>query len=101
MLSRYSTWLGIIERKYAVQGRSLVALWETETDYGRSTGRFPVIHSWLHSDSDGRINLWESMPDAPPLNRRRDFSRSDRNFLTQKNFDPPFKRVSVGHAAYV
>lgn len=120
MIRRYSTWLGIIERKYAVQRRFLIALWGIETDYGRSTGRFPVIHSlatlaydgrrgsyfrqelvqalrildqeyvslvrmrgsWggamgqfqfmpstflkhaVDADSDGHIDLWESMPDA-------------------------------------
>ena len=54
MLRRYATGLGIIEREYAVQRRFLVALWGIETDYGRSTGRFPVIHSLATLAYDGR-----------------------------------------------
>lgn len=54
MLRRHQTWLGRIETKYAVQGRFLVALWGTETRYGRYTGRFPVIHSLSTLAYDGR-----------------------------------------------
>lgn len=54
MLRRYPTWLGIIEREYAVQRRFLVALWGIETDYGRATGKFPVIHSLASLAYDGR-----------------------------------------------
>ena len=43
MLQRYSTWLGRIEWKYKVQRRFIVALWGIESNYGRHTGKHPVI----------------------------------------------------------
>ena len=54
MLERYPTWLGRIERNYAVQRRFLVALWGIETNYGEHTGRFPVIHALATLAYDGR-----------------------------------------------
>ncbi|MDI6615975.1 MAG: lytic murein transglycosylase [Syntrophaceae bacterium] len=54
MLKRYPTWLGRIERKYAVQRRFVVALWGIETNYGEHTGRFPVIHALATLAYDGR-----------------------------------------------
>jgi len=43
MLKRYPTWLGRVERKYKVQRRFIVALWGIESNYGRHTGKHPVI----------------------------------------------------------
>ena len=43
MLQRYPTWLGRVERKYKVQRRFIVALWGIESNYGRHTGKHPVI----------------------------------------------------------
>lgn len=43
MLRRYPTWLGRIEKRYQVQRRFIVALWGTESSYGRHTGKHPVI----------------------------------------------------------
>ncbi len=43
MLRRYPTWLGRIEARYQVQRRFIVALWGTESSYGRHTGKYPVI----------------------------------------------------------
>ena len=43
MLQDYPTWLGRIERKYKVQRRFIVALWGIESNYGRHTGKHPVI----------------------------------------------------------
>ena len=43
MLQSYPTWLGWIERKYKVQRRFIVALWGIESNYGRHTGKHPVI----------------------------------------------------------
>lgn len=120
MLRRYPTWLGRIERKYGVQRRFIVALWGIESNYGRHTGKLPVIpalvtlahderrgdyfrkellealrildaghiplarmqgswagamghfqfmptsyrHYAVDGDGDGRIDLWNSLPDA-------------------------------------
>lgn len=120
MLRRYPTWLGRVERKYGVQRRFIVALWGIESNYGRHTGKVPVIPalvtlaydprrgeyfrrelldalrildsgqiplskmqgSWagamgpfqfmpssyrrfaVDGDGDGRIDLWNSVPDA-------------------------------------
>jgi len=43
MLYDYPTWLGRIERKYKVQRRFIVALWGIESNYGRHTGKHPVV----------------------------------------------------------
>ncbi len=43
-----------IARRYGVQPRVLVALWGLETDFGRITGSFPVIHSLVTLIYDGR-----------------------------------------------
>ena len=43
MLQDYPTWLGRIEQKYKVQRRFIVALWGIESNYGRHTGKHPVI----------------------------------------------------------
>jgi membrane-bound lytic murein transglycosylase B len=54
MMGRYASWLGRIEQKYAVQRRFLVALWGIESNYGKNSGRFPVIHSLVTLAYDER-----------------------------------------------
>ncbi len=54
MLLRYSTWLSRIERQYGVQRRFIVALWGIETNYGRHTGKLPIIQSLVTLAYDGR-----------------------------------------------
>jgi len=46
--------LAKIAEAYGVQPRFLVALWGVETDFGRSTGAFPVIDSLVSLVYDGR-----------------------------------------------
>lgn len=54
MMNRYSSWLGRVEQKYAVQRRFLLALWGIETSYGENTGSFSVIHSLVTLAYDER-----------------------------------------------
>ncbi len=54
MLRRYATWLGRIESQYRVQRRFIVALWGVESNYGRHTGKRPVIQSLVTLAYDGR-----------------------------------------------
>jgi membrane-bound lytic murein transglycosylase B len=54
MMKRYSSWLGRVEQKSAVQRRFLVALWGIETNYGAQTGRFSVVHSLVTLAYDER-----------------------------------------------
>jgi membrane-bound lytic murein transglycosylase B len=54
MLQDYPTWLGRIERKYNVQRRFIVALWGIESNYGRHTGKHPVIPSLVTLAYDTR-----------------------------------------------
>jgi membrane-bound lytic murein transglycosylase B len=54
MMNRFPTWLGQVERKYAVQKRFIVALWGIETNYGEHTGNFPVIESLVTLANNGR-----------------------------------------------
>ncbi len=58
MLSRYPTWLGRVEKKYGVQRRFIVALWGIETNFGKHTGSFPVIHSLATLAHDGRRSTY-------------------------------------------
>ena len=46
--------LAKIAKAYGVQPRFLVALWGVETDFGRTTGSFPVIDSLVSLVYDGR-----------------------------------------------
>jgi len=43
-----------IGKKYGVQPRFIVAFWGIETDFGRTTGTFPVINSLATLAHDGR-----------------------------------------------
>jgi membrane-bound lytic murein transglycosylase B len=54
MMKRYSSWLGRVEQKSAVQRRFLVALWGIETNYGAQTGGFSVVHSLVTLAYDER-----------------------------------------------
>ena len=54
MLRRYPTWLGRIERRYRVQRRFIVALWGIESNYGRHTGKMPVIQALVTLAYDKR-----------------------------------------------
>lgn len=54
MLRRYRTWLGRVERQYGVQRRFIVALWGTESNYGRHAGNRPVIKSLVTLAFDDR-----------------------------------------------
>lgn len=45
MLRRYPTWLGRVERRFAVQRRFIVALWGLESRYGRHSGGYSVLRS--------------------------------------------------------
>jgi membrane-bound lytic murein transglycosylase B len=54
MLRRYATWLDRIESQYRVQRRFIVALWGVESNYGRHTGKRPVIQSLATLAYDGR-----------------------------------------------
>ncbi len=54
MLRRYATWLDRIESQYRVQRRFIVALWGGESNYGRHTGKRPVIQSLATLAYDGR-----------------------------------------------
>jgi len=54
MLLRYPTWLSRIERQYGVQRRFIVALWGIESNYGRHTGKLPIIQSLVTLAYDGR-----------------------------------------------
>ncbi|MEZ4598607.1 MAG: lytic murein transglycosylase [Syntrophotaleaceae bacterium] len=58
MMDRYPTWLGRVERAYGVQRRFIVALWGMETNYGRLTGGFPVIHSLATLAYEGRRSTY-------------------------------------------
>lgn len=50
----HQTLLGKISQRYGVQSRFLVSLWGIETDFGRSTGGFPVIGATATLAFDGR-----------------------------------------------
>jgi membrane-bound lytic murein transglycosylase B len=54
MLRRYPAWLGRIERQYGVQRRFIVALWGIESNYGRHTGKLPIILSLVTLAYDAR-----------------------------------------------
>ncbi len=53
-LSENGKLLASISKRYGVQPRFLVALWGIETDFGKSTGNFPVIGSLVTLIYDGR-----------------------------------------------
>lgn len=54
MMNRYPTWLARVEGEYGVQRQFIVALWGTETNYGKLTGGIPVPHSLTTLAYDGR-----------------------------------------------
>lgn len=53
-LAQHKTLLQGAEARYGVPGHVLVALWGIESDYGRLTGKFPVIASIATLAYDGR-----------------------------------------------
>jgi membrane-bound lytic murein transglycosylase B len=53
-LSENRTLLARISERYGVQPRFLMALWGIETDFGKSTGNYPVIGSLVTLIYDGR-----------------------------------------------
>jgi len=53
-LAENRTLLEKIGKKYGVQPRFLVAFWGVETDFGRTTGTFPIIRSVATLAHDGR-----------------------------------------------
>lgn len=54
LMQEHAALLDRISRKYGVQPRFIVALWGMETDYGRITGGFPVLHALATLAWDGR-----------------------------------------------
>lgn len=54
LLQEHAALLDRISRQYGVQPRFIVALWGMETDYGRITGSFSVIHALATLAWDGR-----------------------------------------------
>ena len=53
-LIKHRDLLSKVSQKFNVQPRFIVALWGVETDFGRITGRFPVISSLATLAFDGR-----------------------------------------------
>jgi membrane-bound lytic murein transglycosylase B len=50
--------LAEVADRYRVQPRFIVALWGIETDFGRLTGRYPVIHAVATLAYDGRRSAY-------------------------------------------
>ncbi len=53
-LAKYRGMLRSISQQYGVQPRFLVALWGIETNFGRTTGAYPVVESLVTLAYDGR-----------------------------------------------
>ena len=53
-LSAQAAVLGSVDARFGVDPRIIVALWGLESDYGRSTGDFPVIQSLATLAWEGR-----------------------------------------------
>lgn len=58
MMAENRALLAEIEKRYGVQPRFVVALWGIETDYGRVTGGFPVVHALATLAYDGRRSAY-------------------------------------------
>ena len=54
LLRKNSSLLAEVARKYRVQPRFIVALWGTESNFGKNTGRYPVIAAIATLAHDGR-----------------------------------------------
>lgn len=54
LLKKYAKLLNQIEKKYQVDKEVIVALWGTETFYGKITGDYDIIHSLATLSYDGR-----------------------------------------------